>query len=436
VTQQAPAPSNAAAAGNGPTGGLLIIPLAVASRILGSVLQFALTVYIGRAFAQEDAGIYFIAIGWSYVIAAAVGLGLPWHTLILVSGSLKAGKPERAASELRRALFIAVGAVLILAAVVAAVLLAVRLATGHLPHSAGAAGLLAALGGVLAIQRISVEAVKATGRPSVGLLLDRSSIPTATLVALIATAVLGVPHTTAVLVAALAVAFTFSAGLSATHALRLLPRSGAPPAPLDRSHLGSQFLIQFSDELFVRLPLVVMPFFLSLAAAGGFGVAFTLTSVAGTVIYALYAHYGPVFAGLNAVHDHSALRRTYHRSQGAAAAVTLPLFAAFWLFGELALRLYGEAYVEYLAVLRILAAGAFLPWVLGLANFFLSVCKHDRLSIAATGAAVVVFGVGAAALAPRHGAIGLAASFAAASAVRSAISFVAAMYGLYRAREW
>ena len=45
--------------------------LAVASRGTGSVLQFALTVYIGRTFLMDDAGVYFVIIGWAYMIAAA-----------------------------------------------------------------------------------------------------------------------------------------------------------------------------------------------------------------------------------------------------------------------------------------------------------------------------------------------------------------------------
>jgi len=123
----------------------------------------------------------------------------------------------------------------------------------------------------------------------------------------------------------------------------------------------------------------------------------------------------PVIARFHARSDLAGLRRSYWHTAAFVAVFTFPIFA---LTGPLApattVLLFGERYAESALVLSILATGYYANVTLGFNAFTLQVCGRIRYLVGVNICTAVV-NVGLCfLLAPRYGAVGVAAANCAA----------------------
>ena len=223
------------------------IAATVGSRGVGSLLQLVLTIFIGRTCSVNDVGFYFAVVSGAYLLAVVLSMGLPWHTMIAVATYLETDLDGHAAAAIRRALKIMLAVCLVVWVSVLSVVGALSWSGQPLAVSQEIFVVVILVGSVLAVQRVSVEAMKGAGLSVTGLLLDRASIPALLLCLLPLRQLFGVQDTRVFLKVCIAAAVLLSAVASAG---TILTKVRAPSAQLPRlewSRLASQFTIQLGD---------------------------------------------------------------------------------------------------------------------------------------------------------------------------------------------
>jgi O-antigen/teichoic acid export membrane protein len=397
---------------------------ALSARAAGSFVMLLLAFALGRLAGASGTGTFFVYLSWMNVAAAVCGMGVSLYVLREIATLETRG--DRAAGQ--ALLLKGIGAVLAcgLTLLGAAHALGGEI-TGPLLGRQGPPRLLelAAFGGLgMAVLRTLVEAMKARGHVSAGLLVEHSLVPGGVLVGVLLLAYAGTvrePTAVPVLHALSIVALIVVAAraLWDRHA-----GAAASPTTLPVRSLAPLWAIGLANHALVAAPYLVLPHFATLADVGQFAVAHRLVGLGGTIHMALASFFAPRFAALHALGDATGLRRAYRRSQAYSLAAYTPLFLLLLTFPAFVLSIFGAEFRAGVGVLIVLAAGRLLNALAGVPDYFLAMTGRQGADLVVALGALLVFGVLAAALGPPFGAAGVAGAFAIGLGARGLTSMI------------
>jgi O-antigen/teichoic acid export membrane protein len=394
-----------------------------------------LTFAVGRYVGAQGTGAFFIYLSWMNVAAALCGMGISLYVLREVATLETLGDRAAGQALLRKG----IGAVL----AGGLILLGATHAFGgeitdRLVGHQGPRRLLelAALGGLgMAVLRTLVEALKARGRVSAGLLVEHSLVPGGVLagVALLmytgaAPEPAGLPILHALLVLALVVVVA-----GAMWDRHTGPATG--PTALPIRSLAPLWAIGLANHALVAAPYLALMQFATLADAGQFAVAHRIVGLGGTIHMALASFFAPRFAALNALGDGTELRRAYRRSQAYSLAAYAPLFLLVLTLPGPVLSIFGAEFSAGIGVLLVLAAGRLLNALAGVPDYFLAMTGRQSADLGVALGALLIFSVLAAVLGPSFGAVGVAGAFAIGLGARGVASMILAGRSLARIPE-
>lgn len=429
--------SDPAASGAGPTGLARLLgqsPLRLArlllSRWLGTGAQFGLNIALGRVLGAEGLGVFYLFQAWYRWLAQVGALGLPVHTLRVLS--VLEGSGDRAASKryLRQALGLIALASLVIGLVI--VPFASQLAGLTLGSELLAYVLLAAVaaGALWITLRIVAAAFKARMRPELGLVFEYSALPIGLLLFLGGSVVFGVSltpqpllwATVAVLAAAVSVAIVLLLGG------RRPAASGperAPGALFSPRTLAPLWGVGLVNSAISNAPLLLMPQFAGAAEIALFGVSTRLVALAAAIQDALISDFSPRFARHHERGDRAALSAAFRRSRWLSIVTYAPILAVFLTVPQLILGVFGPEFREGAQFLYVVALGQAISSASGLVGSFLSMTNRQTTLLRINAGSLVVMLVLIFALGRSYGALGIAWAYAITLATRNLVGLVA-----------
>ncbi len=404
------------------------LPGLLAIGALGYALNALVAVVAARLLGPADFGDLQVASGAMLVAAVAVGLGGPRAAGRFLPRRL-AGSPGARRYLGFYGLAIAT-LTLLLAAAIWTALLADPEALPEDIHGHHPLSFVVVLVPVWAGLELLSQTFMATRRPIAGSLPARFVFPLAGLAMVGIASWLGwrLSDVAFVLLMALGGAVTL-AGFAGYLAIAERARAAAQDEPdagaeiaggprlwlaLSLPMMGVGLLVALVNQV----PLFVLALHGEAHAAGLFGAAFTLAQAFFVVITLQRQLYGPSIAAALAADRASRLRLHAH-AQRQALLVVLPLALAVALAAEPLLDLFGPGFGAARTALWLLVGGLATHSLVALAARWLDYAGHQRLVLAAEGAATLAILAGSALVVPRYGVVGAAAVFAGVVVLRS-----------------
>lgn len=402
------------------------------ARTSGASLQLAANLVLSRTIGATGLGVYALYDAWHRFAATGLGLGLPASVMrsIARSGDDRASPLDVLRSAARSALPLA------LATVVAAAVLGIwATRTGRIGSDLGIALTVSGIAGALFLYlRILVEAIKALGGASLGLILEFAVVPSVVIAGVGVLLLLGrnvpVPWVIGIHTVGLAAAAALSAVVLAR---RIRSRGGAhEPCCGDGTRLISFGLwgISVLATSYSTVPFLLLPFLAEAADVGRFSVAFRIVAVAGTILGGLASHFGPRFSAAKHAADGRRLGRLLTLSQGASLALYAPVFLACVVFPEPILGIFGDEFRAGADLLRILAIGQLVNAATGLAGIFVQMVDREAEGLRASLVSLVVLVGLCAGLGVAYGPAGVALGYATGLALQNLLMIAIARRSL------
>ncbi len=422
----APSPQRLIAAfGRDRLGGQTVLVFGL--KIWNAAASFALSWLIARAFGAAGSGHFGIAVTTITILSYVVLTGLDYTVVRVVAGDLREGKRDQARGVVVAALRIVgvVGPSLALLLWLAREPLAVRLL--HQPDMPGLLGVMLWTLVPFALQRIASAALRGTGNILASQAIDG---PLGTTVAALGLGVAIALHYSGSL---LVPGWLYLAGYSISAAAGWLiyrrTIAGWPkaviPAVLPLAAAGLPIVLSNLSNMFTEwYTTVSLGSSWPAAVVGQYRVAWQFVAIAGLMQVAMDTILGPRIAAAARVDDRAAIARTARNSIGLVTLLAAPLFAAFLLFPEALLRLFGPQFVGGATALRILAVGQLFRLIGGPLGTILVMTGNQRWVLVYALAGVVPCVVFVALLVPLYGAVGAAGATAAAIAFRNLTAMV------------
>lgn len=433
-------------AGTAPPSDAVPVPrvlAAVGLRGLGAGIALVQNALLARVAGSGGLGLYFMSHSWSRVVGTAAGMGLPPYVLRRSAALRRQGRAAEADRLVVRSRRL--GTVVGLGAAAAALVVLVALrSTGSIGWSTFAVAASAAVGAVaFAFTRLLADALKARGEPEAALTVE-FGLPNVLLCGALAVVLssgvrlsvgwmLAVVTTTVVVVPVLGWSWWDRRLVPSTAGVR--DKRDVPDEPDDAAaradaalaprSLASLTALSGLNILLWAQPTLLMPCLVDDAAdIGRFGVAQRVVAVASLNIVALGSHFAPRFAAADAMRQPGALRREAQRAAALALASYLPFFVVFVGWPGAVLRLFGDGFDRGTSLLVIMAVGQLANAATGLCSEVLVMSGHERDEVASTAVGAVAMFVATLVAGTAFGAVGVATAFAAAVALRNAVSFV------------
>ncbi|MEM9996345.1 MAG: oligosaccharide flippase family protein [Bacteroidota bacterium] len=170
------------------------------------------------------------------------------------------------------------------------------------------------------------------------------------------------------------------------------------------------------------LPVLLLGALATSAETGILAIAVRVITLAGFVLMAINVMAAPQFAAL--VHQRQAveLARLVRRTSMLTTVLAIPLLIALLAVPHLILGLFGEAFLEGTAVLRVLAVGYVINLVTGSVGTLLVMSGHERSMQTFTVISTALLAVGCVVLIPALGGLGAALATSAAMALQNILA--------------
>ena len=402
------------------------------------VLQFASQVVVGLLAGASGVGILQLATSWICVVGEFLALGLPARAMRQVAvdhaNDNKTAIASLLASSAHRILKLS--AVLLL--VFVGVLLLSRLSGLFALERHHVLMSVAVLLGApcFALMKLYAESLKASGKVLFAVGFESLSSPVTLLLLSAICWVLGATLVAAALVAAFLLSVALAALAMRVGLSQALCRMGneSRPGREGDHHQHTDLLFLWVSSLlsivFLNLPFLLMPLFISTADIGVFSIAHKLLNVVTTLLLLMAAVYGPKFARAYAAGDSAALASTLRQTQLISCAVFLPASGLLVLFANPLAGLFGAEFEGLQGLLLILCAGQLVNAITGLSGVLLNMTGAAARELIALAAAITFCVVGTAWLGDSQGAVGLVAVFSASIALKNVASWLLARYSL------
>ncbi|MDG4594374.1 MAG: oligosaccharide flippase family protein [Candidatus Contendobacter sp.] len=401
----------------------------------GLGLQFLMSVVVARVLGAEGMGLYTLYLTWMVLFGDLVSLGMPIYALRTVA-ALRARDQDRSiASFVRRALVLvlALGGLFLLLPWWQEALIAnwitgdARLAPAFECAAVGAWFFVG--------MRILAETLKGTGATQRGIFVESATIPLVVLSVLPVLVWRGGIDSVGMLwlhVTAVGVAFALAAALWQARSRRFGDDAGGESVPAYSPALWSMWGGTLLNIVYVSLPLMLLPWFATVAEVGHFGVAFRLMNLVTVVMVTLTAVYGPQFAAAYALRDVTRLRLLMKRSQQISLLLIAPFLAVFTLGAEPVLGLFGSEFRDAKVLLWILAVGQLFNAGTGLIGYMLNMMHQERTEFLILLGTVGLMLVGMIAVGSVAGAVGVTLVYSGGLILKNLLSVIFALRYLNR----
>ena len=424
----APSPKRLIAAfGKNRLGGQTVLVFGL--KIWSAAASFALSWLIARAFGAAGSGHFGIAVTTITILSHVVLSGLDYTVVRVVAGDLREGKQAQA----KGVVLAAVRFVGIAAPSLALLLwLAREPLAVHVLHQPGMPGLLGIMLWTLVpfgLQRIASAALRGTGNILASQVIDGPSGTTIAAAGLAAALFAG--HTGSLNVPGWLYLTGYSVSAAAglliyRRSVRSWPRA-VIPAALPLAAAGVPILLSNLSNMFTEwYTTVSLGSAWPAAVVGQYRVAWQFVAIAGLMQVAMDTILGPRIAAAARVGDKAAIARTARRSIALVTVLASPLFAAFLLFPETLLSLFGPQFIGGAMALRILALGQLARLMGGPLGTVLVMTGNQRWVLVYSAAGVIPCIIFVALLVPAYGAVGAAAATAAAVLLRNGTAIIVA----------
>ncbi|MCA1065335.1 hypothetical protein QTG56_07300 [Rossellomorea sp. AcN35-11] len=399
------------------------IMVALASRVMGTALQFLLNIVLGRVLGAGGLGNYYTFVSWTNIVGTVSSLGLPLYLLNKIPQKNNFNEIKYI---FKRSLILVFTAGMILS-----LLMYIYISyIGEFSNNLNFLISYSLLAGVsLALIRIVSDSLKAINKYNIGLGLEFSTIPLLLLILIMILFSLGIKiHVNLVLLLYLIISgCAIIIGVTVFNRLttnlqkerkyqgdfRIFPKR-------DIKQIFTFLGILLVNNSLASAPYLILPFLVSLEEVGEFGVAHRLVSLSGTILIALAAYFTPQFSKNSKTLDGF---KDYKHSQIFSFLTYFPLFIIYILFSDIIISLFGEGFKDAKVLLLIMAFGRLVNAGFGLGEQFLNMNGMEHIEFKNGIFTLFVFLLLSFLLNEKYGIIGITTSYAFAFALRAIVSY-------------
>ena len=400
--------------------------LAFTLRAMGAACAFALNVVIGRLLGAEGAGLYYLALSVSSIVAVIARLGMDHAALRLIAAEIaNEDNGERASSVLVQAIKVTGASALTMSLII--------LVTAHpiSTHVLSEPSLVGPLSWIsmsiltFSMMMLMAESLKGLSRVRDAMLVSGVIYPVVALIFIW-------PLTKLAGASGAALAYVLGTGVAATIGLVLWLRQRSLPWVNPDFELSALWIS--SGRLWVMsiinsavlpwTPLFLLGVWGSTEDAGIFGAATKLATLITFSLAAVNAVAAPRFSRLYAQGRIEELRSAACRSSLFVAVLASPVlvlmvFESDWLMG-----LFGEDFVRGGTLLTILALGQAVSALTGSVGYLLMMTGHEKDIRNSAILSALILGASSVVLIPPYGPLGAAISGAIAMSSSNVTNYV------------
>lgn len=391
-----------------------------AIRVSGAAAQLLLTLVISRLCGPSEAGIYFFGYSILIIVSTLVRLGSELSGLRAVAHLFESGDAQGVKRVVDSRVVLSLG----LAALSALLILFAAPAISKLTYGASATPVLvftAATIPALAIIGLLSEVLKGAQHAWLALGVQNIALPTIAVPVIVTAGTMANP--TAALVSALMFGTSWLVAIGAILAWTNVFRhrfgnvGGRPRPSLHEIRqifrdAPSLVTVSMMSVLMQWVGATLLGFLAPASAVAGYSVAMRISIAVSIVHSAAASVVGPQMSIAYAAGNIARLRQVCHQTGVLIAAITWPALIVMLVFAELCMSIFGDGYIEFSYVLRILLAGQLLAALIGHSGMVLVMSgKYASARLNSTAAGVTLAALGLATI-PALGAAGAAIAMA------------------------
>ena len=369
----------------------------LALNIASQGLGFIFFIMLARLLGVNDFGLYVLAWGWVRIMLNLAKAGFDVSATRFLPGFIAAqdwGRFHRYWRYSHRAILICSIICALMCSAVVVVLNAADLIEQPLIFILAFAVLP-----LWAVTLYHQSVLRAQKKIIAGLYIDSLVRPGLQLVLLIGLPAIGFTQDAMTAMTMTLVAFACAAAMSSLHdilSVRFLPRSkdiqeSTSTEHTEWRHMAMTITLMASGVIIMKqADIVMIGALLNTEATGLYSAASRIAALAGFVLMAVNLVAGPLISGYHKKENHAAMQRMLSMSATLITMGTFSIALGLWLFDDVILSLYGEAFAHSKTAMHILLLGYVVNALTGPVGYVMMMTGHHVRAAQIYGSMIVV----------------------------------------------